>query len=86
MHGGADIGAHPGIDLRIALLCGPGRDLPCHQPGGRRGREEAAYEFDDVAQTITVGYAYPAVWLLPLVFLVLVPVATKALTRDLDVT
>jgi hypothetical protein len=38
------------------------------------------------AQTITVGYAYPAVWLLPLVFLVLVPMATKALTRDLDLT
>ena len=35
------------------------------------------------AQTITVGYAYPVVWLLPLAFLVLVPLATKALTRDL---
>ena len=34
-------------------------------------------------RTITVGYAYPAVWLLPLVFLVLVPVAARALTRDL---
>ena len=35
------------------------------------------------AQTVTVGYAYPVVWLLPLVFLVLVPLAVKALTKDL---
>jgi hypothetical protein len=34
-------------------------------------------------RTITVGYAYPAVWLLPLVFLVLVPAAARALTKDL---
>jgi hypothetical protein len=34
-------------------------------------------------RTITVGYAYPAVWLLPLVFLVLVPLVAGALTRDL---
>ena len=34
-------------------------------------------------QTITVGYAYPVVWLLPLAFLVLVPLAARALTRDL---
>lgn len=32
---------------------------------------------------ITVGYAYPTVWLLPLAFLLLVPAATKALTKDL---
>jgi len=35
-------------------------------------------------QTITVGYAYPVVWLLPLVFLVLVPLAARALTTDLS--
>ena len=34
-------------------------------------------------QTLTVGYAYPAVWLLPLAFLVLVPLAARALTKDL---
>ena len=34
-------------------------------------------------QTVTVGYAYPAVWLLPLAFLVLVPLAARALTKDL---
>lgn len=34
-------------------------------------------------RTITVGYAYPVVWLLPLVFLVLVPMAGRALTTDL---
>lgn len=32
---------------------------------------------------VTVGYAYPTVWLLPLAFLVLVPAAAKALTKDL---
>lgn len=32
---------------------------------------------------ITLGYAYPAVWLLPLVFLVLVPLTARALTKDL---
>jgi hypothetical protein len=37
-------------------------------------------------QTITVGYAYPVVWLLPLAFLVLVPLAARALTRDLTPT
>ncbi len=36
------------------------------------------------AQTITFGYAYPAVWLLPLVFLILVPAAARALTKPLD--
>jgi hypothetical protein len=34
-------------------------------------------------RTVTVGYAYPGVWLLPLVFLVLVPAAARALTKDL---
>jgi hypothetical protein len=34
-------------------------------------------------QTITVGYAYPVVWLLPLLFLVVVPLAARALTKDL---
>lgn len=34
-------------------------------------------------RTVTVGYAYPAVWLLPLAFLVLVPAAARALTKDL---
>lgn len=32
---------------------------------------------------VTVGYAYPAVWALPLVFLVLLPLVARALTRDL---
>jgi hypothetical protein len=35
------------------------------------------------AQTVTVGYAYPGVWLLPLAFLVLVPLASRALTKEL---
>jgi hypothetical protein len=37
-------------------------------------------------RTVTVGYAYPVVWLLPLVFLVLVPLAARALTKDLSPT
>lgn len=36
-----------------------------------------------VGRTITVGYAYPIIWLLPLAFLLLVPLAARALTRDL---
>jgi hypothetical protein len=32
---------------------------------------------------VTVGYAYPAVWLLPLAFLILVPATARALTKDL---
>jgi hypothetical protein len=35
------------------------------------------------ARTITVGYAYPTVWLLPLAFLLIVPVVARTLTRDL---
>lgn len=35
-------------------------------------------------RTITVGYAYPVVWLLPLALLVVVPLATRALTKDLS--
>ena len=35
------------------------------------------------AQTVTTGYAYPGVWLLPLGLLVLVPITFRALTRDL---
>lgn len=33
---------------------------------------------------VTVGYAYPAVWLLPLGFLILIPVTVRALTKDLS--
>lgn len=36
-----------------------------------------------IGKTITVGYAYPIVWLLPLAFLLLVPLVARALTRDL---
>ncbi len=32
---------------------------------------------------VTVGYAYPAVWLLPLAFLILVPAVARTLTKDL---
>jgi hypothetical protein len=35
------------------------------------------------ARTVTVGYAYPTVWLLPLAFLVVVPLVARSLTRDL---
>jgi hypothetical protein len=35
------------------------------------------------AQTVRFGYAYPGVWLLPLAFLILVPLAASALTKDL---
>jgi hypothetical protein len=35
------------------------------------------------ARTVTVGYAYPTVWLLPLGFLILVPLVARTLTRDL---
>lgn len=35
-------------------------------------------------RTITTGYAYPGVWLLPLGLLVLVPATFRALTRDLS--
>jgi hypothetical protein len=38
------------------------------------------------ARTITVGYAYPIVWLLPLAFLLAVPVVARSLTRDLTPT
>lgn len=35
------------------------------------------------ARTVTVGYAYPAVWLLPLAFLIIVPLVARSLTKDL---
>lgn len=38
------------------------------------------------AVTVTYGYQYPAVWLLPLGLLVLVPAAARALTKDLAAT
>ena len=34
--------------------------------------------------TETVGYAYPGVWLLPLVLLVVVPLVARALTKNLE--
>ncbi|MCU1595258.1 MAG: hypothetical protein JWO12_2650 [Frankiales bacterium] len=37
-------------------------------------------------QLVTVGYAYPAVWLLPLGFLILIPLTVRALTKDLGGT
>jgi hypothetical protein len=36
-----------------------------------------------LARAIRVGYAYPAVWLLPLAFLLMVPLVARALTQDL---
>jgi hypothetical protein len=36
-----------------------------------------------VARTVTIGYAYPVVWLLPLGLLMVVPMVARALTRDL---
>lgn len=38
------------------------------------------------AATVTYGYQYPAVWLVPLALLVLVPAAARALTKDLAAT
>lgn len=38
------------------------------------------------ARTVTVGYAYPTVWLLPLVFLLVVPLVARTLTKDLTPT
>lgn len=35
------------------------------------------------ARMVTVGYAYPAVWLLPLALLLTVPIVARTLTRDL---
>jgi hypothetical protein len=35
------------------------------------------------ARTVTVGYAYPTVWLLPLAFLVVIPLVARSLTKDL---
>jgi hypothetical protein len=35
------------------------------------------------AQAVTVGYAYPQVWLLPLLLILVVPLAARALLRDL---
>jgi hypothetical protein len=35
------------------------------------------------ARTVTVGYANPTVWLLPLAFLLIVPLVARTLTRDL---
>ena len=37
-----------------------------------------------VTQYITVGYAYPAVWLLPFAFLILIPAIGRVVTKDLD--
>jgi hypothetical protein len=56
----------------------PGMDPVVQPPAQSQGQPVSQ------ARTITVGYAYPAVWLLPLVFLVLVPMAARALTRDLS--
>lgn len=35
------------------------------------------------AQTVTIGYQYPVVWLLPLAFLVVLPLTARALTTEL---
>jgi hypothetical protein len=40
-------------------------------------------QFQPQATTVTVGYAYPTVWLLPLAFLIVIPLVARALTRDL---
>lgn len=44
---------------------------------------QAPQQLLPTAQTVTVGYAYPVVWLLPLVLLLVVPLAARALTKDL---
>jgi hypothetical protein len=39
----------------------------------------------NIPQARTVGYAYPTAWLLPLAFLILVPVVARTITRDFDI-
>jgi hypothetical protein len=59
----------------------PAPQAPVQQPLAAPAAPQAAPVLQ--ARTITVGYAYPAVWLLPVALLVLVPLTTGALTKDL---
>lgn len=38
----------------------------------------------EVPVTYTVGYAYPGLWLLPLLLLVVAPIVARALTKNLE--
>ena len=68
----------PGTVPNIPDVTAPTVDVPAVQPPAVTPNLPVTEP-----KTITVGYAYPVVWLLPLVFLIVVPLAARALTTDL---
>ncbi len=58
-------------------------DLPAPDPAPQAAGEAVPVEQVAFPQTVRVGYAYPIVWLLPLVLLLVVPLVARVLTRDL---
>ncbi|MCU1602286.1 MAG: hypothetical protein JWO22_2995 [Frankiales bacterium] len=72
----------PGSVANIPDVTAPTVDVPAVQAPTVQQPQAAVTE----PKTITVGYAYPIVWLLPLVFLIVVPLAVRALTTDLTPT
>lgn len=81
----------PGLDLpgllaaEPDLVAGPLPAVPVTAGAPVVAGEAPVVQVQPVAfpETIRVGYAYPVVWLLPLVLLVVVPMVARTLTRDL---
>jgi hypothetical protein len=65
-------------------FAGPPISTPVTEPTVDTPTEIAPVPAASAPRLVTVGYAYPAVWLLPLAFLVLVPATARALTKDLS--
>lgn len=75
----AVVGLAPGLAAEPTAALGsavPPPALPAAGPAARTGAQPEL-------RVVRVGYAYPAVWLLPLVFLIGVPLVARCLTRDL---
>lgn len=76
--GTGDVGTMPNLPL-------PGVRTTT-SPGDSRGPTVAAQQSKPATATtrlVRIGYQYPAVWLLPIGLVILIPFTAKALTRDL---
>lgn len=74
---GSGFVAAPPVDAGVVA---PSVDAPTVTP--QAGQPQVVPQ---AAETVTFGYQYPVVWLLPLALLVLAPMAARALTKDLEV-
>jgi hypothetical protein len=91
--GPVDTPAEPVVDPGTGIVSEPGTGftVPTIQAPTTDGIAPTVQNPTEAApqaepKLVTIGYAYPVVWLLPLAFLILVPATARAITKDLTAT